>query len=166
MIKVVFIGLIIASVLLYVLIIWNALEEADNKEIERIISEEMTGNEYQTFAMRTNDRMANIRLDSKMTKLEWTEEDLGGILDACLGLSGEVGELNDMVKKWIFHEADIDMIHMKKELGDVCWYIAMMCESCGWNLDDVLKLNIEKLRKRYPAGFDPERSAHRKEGDF
>lgn len=126
----------------------------------------MTGNEYQVLAMRTNDRLSTDRLDRKLEDVDWIHVDfLGGILDACLGLSGEVGELNDMVKKWIFHEADIDWTHLKKELGDVCWYVAMMCESVGWDLDDVLQMNIDKLKDRYPEGFDPELSAHRKEGD-
>ena len=126
---------------------------------------DMTGNEYQVFAMRTNDRKASARLTQKLDNHDWCAEDVGGILDACLGLSGEVGELNDMVKKWIFHEADIDLTHLKKELGDVLWYVAMMCESIGWELDDVMMLNIQKLKDRYPEGFDPALSAHRKEGD-
>lgn len=125
----------------------------------------MTGNEYQKLAMRTNDKKASVRLYEMFQFHDWFGEDLGGILDGCLGLSGEVGELNDMVKKWIFHEADIDMTHLKKELGDVLWYVAMVCESCGWTLEDVMQVNIEKLQNRYPEGFDPHRSAHREEGD-
>jgi NTP pyrophosphatase (non-canonical NTP hydrolase) len=116
--------------------------------------------------MRTNDKRASERLTRKLDDHDWSAEDIGGILDACLGLSGEVGELTDMVKKWIFHEAEIDMVHLKKELGDVCWYIAMFCESCGWDLDDVLQTNVDKLKARYPDGFDPSLSAHRKEGDI
>ena len=126
----------------------------------------MTGNEYQRFAMRTNDGLASERLTKKLDNHDWTAEDLGGIINACLGLSGEVGELNDMVKKWIFHEGNLDLIHLKKELCDVCWYIAMMCESAGWSLDDVFQMNVDKLKNRYPEGFDPALSAHRKVGDI
>ncbi len=125
----------------------------------------MTGNEYQVLAMRTNDKRASERLTQKMDDHDWSSDDLGGIIDGCLGLSGEVGEVNDMVKKWIFHEGEMDWTHLKKELGDVLWYVALMCSSIGWNLDDVLQLNIDKLKERYPEGFDPDRSAHRKEGD-
>lgn len=50
-------------------------------------------------------------------------------INACLGLSGEVGEFNDMIKKWIFHEKEFDEEHAKKEMGDVMWYIAMMCHT-------------------------------------
>lgn len=126
----------------------------------------MTGNEYQKLASRTNDKRASERLTQKLDNHDWTAEDLGGIINACLGLSGEVGELNDMVKKWIFHEGDLDLIHLKKELGDVCWYVAMMCESAGWDLDDVFQMNVDKLRNRYPEGFDPALSANRKVGDI
>ena len=127
----------------------------------------MNGNEYQRFSMRTNDGASTERLQDRLYDFGFmgSDIDFGGILNASLGLSGEVGELNDMIKKWIFHEKEMDWTHLKKELGDVCWYIAMMCESIGWSLDDVLQLNVDKLKSRYPEGFDPDRSAHRKEGD-
>lgn len=122
-------------------------------------------NDYQVKAMRTNDKLNSERLTRKLNDHDWSAEDLGGVLDACLGLSGETGELNDMVKKWIFHEADVDIEHLKKELGDVCWYLAMFCDSMGWDLDEILQMNIDKLKTRYPEGFDVSRSANRKEGD-
>ena len=128
----------------------------------------MTGNEYQSLANRTNDRLNSERLTAKMDKWNWKAEDLGGIICSCLGLSGEVGELTDIVKKWIFHEKPMeesDILHLQKELGDVLWYVALMCESFGWKLEDIMQMNVDKLKERYPEGFDPERSAHRKEGD-
>lgn len=131
----------------------------------------MTGNEYQKLASRTNDRLATRRLGDKLVFIDPREEslsercDIGGVLNACLGLAGEVGELNDMVKKWVFHEKELDETHLKKELGDVMWYVAMMCESMGWNLDDVMQTNIDKLKARYPDGFDPVKANNRQEGD-
>lgn len=140
----------------------------------------MTGSEYVKDAMRTNDRKGTDRLLSKIqdntgTTLDAETGDLkvttingvdvGGILNACLGLSGEVGELNDMVKKVIFHEKELDEIHLMKELGDVMWYVAMFCSSMGWNLDEILQMNIEKLKNRYPEGFDVNRANNRKQGD-
>lgn len=92
-------------------------------------------------------------------------KDFGGILNACLGLSGEVGEFNDMIKKWIFHEKQLDIDHAKKEAGDICWYLAMLCESFGWSLDEIMQMNVDKLKARYPQGFDIERANHRAEGD-
>ena len=70
-----------------------------------------------------------------------------------------------MIKKWIFHGSTMDEQHLKKEIGDVMWYIAMICESMGWSMDEVMELNIEKLKKRYPDGFDTERANNREEND-
>ena len=135
----------------------------------------MQGNEYQKLAMRTNDHRATARLLDKAEMIESFKQvklgidtenyDFGGILNACLGLSGEVGEFNDMIKKWIFHEKELDVEHAKKEAGDICWYLAMLCESFGWNLDEIIQMNVDKLKARYPEGFDVDRANHRAEGD-
>lgn len=127
----------------------------------------MTGIDYQRSAMRTNDGKATSRLMEKVsdnTEFPW-DTDVGGVLNGCLGLSGEVGEFNDMVKKWIFHEKEFDPDHAMKELGDVLWYVAMICHSFGWNLNTIMQMNVDKLKARYPEGFDVEKSAHRLEGD-
>ena len=125
----------------------------------------MTGNEYQALASRTNDGFETSRLMTKMIEHEDWLIDFGGVLNACLGLAGEVGELNDMVKKWLFHEKELDEQRLKQELGDVMWYVAMMCQSMGWELEDVLQTNIDKLKARYPEGFDVVRANHRQAGD-
>lgn len=122
----------------------------------------MTGNEYQTAAMRTNDGKNKDRLEIMLFD---EPADIGGILDGCLGMAGESGELIDLIKKWIFHGKPLDIEHAKKELGDVCWYIALIAHSFGWDLDEILKMNIDKLKARYPEGFDPELANHRKAGD-
>ena len=128
----------------------------------------MNGKEYQNLAMRTSDGNATNRL-LNLTLSDTTEngigEDTGTILLACLGLSGEVGEFNDMIKKWIFHEKDLDEEHLKKELGDIMWYIAMMCHAFRWDLDEIMEMNIDKLKARYPKGFDTDRANNRKNGD-
>lgn len=126
----------------------------------------MTGNEYQELAMRTNDHKASERVLQKLDDYSQEIDDVGGILNASLGLSGEVGELNDMIKKWIFHEKPIDKMHLKKKIGDVCWYIAMMCEAWGFNLEQIMQLNINKLKERYPEGVDVVRANNRKDGDI
>jgi len=117
---------------------------------------------YQKLAMRTNDGKCTERL------LKWQDVydsiiDVGGVFNACLGLSGEVGELNDMIKKWIFHGHDLDYSDVEKEIGDVMWYVAMMCESFGFNLAEIAQKNINKLIERYPEGFSEYASQHRKE---
>ena len=125
----------------------------------------MNGKEYQNLAMRTNDGKATLRLESVVGCNDLMVCDVGGILNACLGLSGEVGEFNDMIKKWIFHEKELDIEHAKKELGDIMWYIAMMCHSLNWDLDEIMQMNIDKLQARYPDGFDTDRANNRKNGD-
>lgn len=99
----------------------------------------MQGTEYQALAMRTNDKKSTDRLMNK---------------------------INDMLKKWIFHEKQLDIDHAKKEAGDICWYLAMLCESFGWNLDEIMQINIDKLKARYPEGFDTYRANHRQAGDI
>lgn len=124
----------------------------------------MTPNEYQELAMRTNDRNASFRL--RQAQVDNTEYDVGGIFNACLGLSGEVGEFNDMIKKWVFHEKELDVEHLKKECGDILWYIAMMCHSFNWNMEEIMKMNVDKLKSRYPDGFDTYLANHSKENDM
>ena len=126
----------------------------------------MTGSEYQALAMRTNDGYARDRLSNKLLYGIMKEKDVAGLLNGLMGLSGESGELMDLFKKWIFHEADLNEEHAQKELGDVMWYVAMICHSMGWSLDAIMEQNIEKLRERYPEGFDTELSNHRKETDI
>lgn len=126
----------------------------------------MNGKEYQSLAMRTNDGNATLRLSNHVDNLaDDSRIDIGGIFNGCLGLSGEVGEFNDMVKKWVFHEKPLDVEHAQKEIGDVLWYIAMICHSFGWDMDAIMRQNIDKLKARYPDGFDVNKSAHRKDGD-
>lgn len=122
----------------------------------------MTGNEYQKLAMRTNDGFCTMRLQ-QASETPWF--DVGGIVNASFGLSGETGELNDMTKKAIFHGHELNENKLKKEIGDILWYVAMMCKSFGFEMEEIMQLNIDKLKARYPEGFDPEKSQHRKEGD-
>lgn len=123
----------------------------------------MTGNEYQQLAMRTNDGLNRLRLEDAITNQG--DISVSQLINGCLGLTGEAGEVSDLVKKGIFHEKGIDLEHLKKECGDCAWYLAMICDACGFTLDDVMQYNIDKLKTRYPTGFSAEASLHRKEGD-
>ena len=132
----------------------------------------MQGAEYQALAMRTNDKKSTDRLLNKINDLkignrgeDTPEIELGGVLNAALGLCGEVGELNDMLKKWVFHEKQLDAEHLKREISDVCWYLALMCDSFEFSLDEIMQINIDKLKARYPEGFDTYRANHRQAGD-
>ena len=109
----------------------------------------MTGNEYQRQTLRTAGNMNPLDM----------------LLNGVLGLAGESGECVDMVKKHLFQNHPLDKKHMAKELGDVAWYLAVTAYAIDYPLDDVLRMNIEKLKERYPDGFDPERSRNRKADD-
>lgn len=80
-----------------------------------------------------------------------------------LGIAGEAGEVVDTIKKVLYHAHELDVAHLQKELGDLLWYMVLLCESVNITLDDVMQANVEKLRKRYPEGFDPQRSLLRQE---
>ena len=110
----------------------------------------MTINEYQELAMRT----VNPDLDKK---------DM--LLNSVMGLCGEAGEAIDIVKKWYAHGHELDTEHFKKELGDVAWYLAEAATAIGVSLEEILEANIEKLRKRYPEGFETKRSIERADDD-
>lgn len=110
----------------------------------------MTINEYQRLAQRT----AN------------TGEPSSKIENGILGLCGETGEIADVYKKYLYQEHEFDREHMAEELGDVCWYVAELATGLGVTLEEVIRQNIEKLRKRYPDGFDVERSVHREDVDY
>lgn len=105
----------------------------------------MTMNEYQLLAQRT----ANTKGRS------------GKIENEILGLCGETGECADLIKKYMFQEHELDKDKMVEELGDVLWYCAELATGLGVTLDEVARRNIDKLKARYPEGFDPERSIHR-----
>lgn len=133
--------------------------EADN-EIEFDI------NDYQKLAMRTNDGLCNRRLIDTIANDTFPPDstiNIGELLNGALGLTGEAGEVGDIIKKHIFHGHDLDREALYKELGDVCWYLALLCESLNISIRDVVKMNIDKLMKRYPKGFSESASINRED---
>ena len=139
--------------------------------MRKIGERKVLGKDYQKLAMRTNDGKSTDRLLKKIKASQGVNDegitagDFGGVLEACLGLSGEAGEVQDLIKKWLFQESTLDVQHLKRELGDVLWYVARLCEAFNVDLDEIMEVNIEKLKQRYPNGFEPARSNHRAEGD-
>lgn len=75
-----------------------------------------------------------------------------------LGLAGETGEVIEHIKKHVFHGKPLYLPDVMKELGDVAWYLAAICNQLNIRLEDVLKANVEKLEKRYPDGFKSHQS--------
>ena len=91
------------------------------------------------------------------------------LLTAALGLAAESGEFTEVVKKIIFQGKpynEDNVFHMKRELGDICWYLAQACMALDTTFDEVMEMNVEKLKARYPGGeFDVHKSENRAEGD-
>lgn len=108
----------------------------------------MKANEYQELAMKT----LNPNLNKK---------DI--LINAVMGLCGESGEAIDLVKKHLAQGHEFDKEKFAKELGDIAWYLAEAAYAIDMPLEDVLVGNIEKLRKRFPEGFDSEKSINRNE---
>lgn len=83
------------------------------------------------------------------------------LINSVMGLCGEAGEAIDIVKKHLFHNHPLDKDGLIMELGDIAWYLAEAANALDIPLEEILMRNIEKLKKRYPEGFQRERSLHR-----
>lgn len=90
-------------------------------------------------------------------------EGIGALQNAALGLAGEAGEFADLIKKVSFQGHMLDERHLAEEVGDILWYCALAASALGRDLGDIAQENVDKLRRRYPAGFEAERSLHREE---
>jgi len=80
---------------------------------------------------------------------------------SALGLAGESGEVADTIKKVLYQGHHLDIMHTIQELGDVLWYLTLACDALECTLEDVMQVNVAKLRDRYPNGFEVERSVNR-----
>lgn len=110
----------------------------------------MEANKYQLLASRTiNNNLQQVQLEHH----------------ALHGMVSEIGEIHSIYQK-IYQGHDINDEHLKKEVGDLLWFIAEYCTANGWTLEEVMQMNIDKLKARYPKGFEAENSLHRKEGDI
>lgn len=103
-------------------------------------------NEYQTLAMTT--------LNPELSRRDV-------LINSVMGLCGESGEAIDIVKKWMAQGHELDKEHLAKELGDIAWYLAEAATALEIPLADILQANIDKLKKRYPNGFDTRKSLER-----
>lgn len=108
-------------------------------------------NEYQQLAMTT--------LNPALSKKDV-------LINSVMGLCGESGEAIDIVKKWLAQGHELDKEHLAKELGDIAWYLAEAATALDLPLENILQANIEKLKKRYPKGFDTQKSQIRLSGDL
>jgi NTP pyrophosphatase (non-canonical NTP hydrolase) len=105
----------------------------------------------------------------RLQELEGQEFPSERLLTAAVGMSAEAGEFTEIVKKIIFQGKpvnDENLFHLKRELGDIMWYVAQACMGLNISLDDIIEMNVDKLKSRYPGGeFSVKHSEVRKEGD-
>lgn len=111
---------------------------------------EMNVNEYQELAMTT--------LNPELNKRDV-------LINSVMGLCGESGEAIDIVKKWMAQGHELDKDHLARELGDIAWYLAEAATALDLSLEEILQANLDKLKKRYPEGFETRRSLVRWKGE-
>ena len=107
---------------------------------------------------------------ARLSELEVNGANVTQLMTAALGLTAESGEFTEVVKKILFQGKpynEENVFHMKRELGDICWYLAQACMALDTTFDEVIEMNVDKLKARYPGGnFDVHKSENRKEGDL
>ena len=109
-------------------------------------------------------------LQARIDEVVANGADIPHLLTAALGLTAESGEFTEVVKKIILQGKpynEDNVFHMKRELGDICWYLAQACMALDTTFDEIIEMNVDKLKARYPGGeFDVHKSEHRREGDL
>lgn len=129
-------------------------------------------NDYQAFVKSTtSEESLKYLAFEKRVKALWLDEgvNIPLLLTAAIGAGSECGEFEEIVKKIIFQGKEYSedtRFHMKRELGDILWYVANAATALGYSLDEIVEGNIAKLEARYPNGFEVYRSENRKEGDL
>jgi NTP pyrophosphatase (non-canonical NTP hydrolase) len=130
-------------------------------------------NKYIEFVRQTTSPASSdfAALLTRLTELEASADaDVPRLMTAAFGISAEAGEFTEVIKK-IFLQGkpynEDNVFHLKRELGDICWYIAQACMALDTTFEEVLQMNYEKLSARYPEGtFDVYSSENRVEGDL
>ena len=153
-------------------IVQNHHSNKNSEDLNSDMTQKIDSNKYIEFVRQTTSPASSdfAALLARMTELEANDADVPRLLTAALGMSAEAGEFTEVVKKIILQGKpynEENVFHMKRELGDICWYLAQACMALDTNFDEVLELNYEKLSARYPAGaFDVYRSENRVDGDI
>ena len=119
----------------------------------------------------SNESVHYAALLTRMNNLELEDDcNIPPLITAAFGLTAEAGEFTEVVKKIILQGKpynEDNIFHMKRELGDICWYLAQACMALDTSFDEIMEMNVEKLKARYPGGeFDVHKSENRAEGDL
>ena len=138
----------------------NVLAELFGAKNQNLISRVVTGARYGNVEDASSIIAIYPTIVKQTSNRESLHETLGNI---GLGLTGEAGEVADILKKYLHHGHDLDVNALILELGDIMYYICWLCLQIGVDFSELCFENMEKLNKRYPAGFDPDKSIHREE---
>tara|TARA_B100000965_G_scaffold397749_1_gene414750 strand:+ start:803 stop:1219 length:417 start_codon:yes stop_codon:yes gene_type:complete len=138
------------------------------------MTKQVNTNAYLEFvdAVTSQESKDYISFNSRCFDLQSGENGLPihRLVTAALGITAEGGEFTEVVKKIVFQGKPVtedNIFHMKRELGDIMWYVAQACMSLDTTIDEIIAMNVEKLAARYPDGaFDVYYSENRKEGDL
>jgi len=137
------------------------------------MSKQIDTEKYVDFVRQTTspESLDYAALLTRLNSLELENDcNTSQLLTAAFGLSAEAGEFTEVVKKIVFQGkpyTEENKFHMKRELGDICWYLAQACMALDTTFDEVIEMNVDKLKARYPGGeFDVHKSENRKEGDL
>jgi NTP pyrophosphatase (non-canonical NTP hydrolase) len=151
------------------------IENLENhlRDLNSNMTQVIDTNKYIEFVRQTTSPASSdlAALLSRITELETTADaDVPRLITAAFGLSAEAGEFTEVVKKIVLqgkpYNAD-NVFHMKRELGDICWYLSQAFMALDTNFEEILQMNYEKLSARYPEGsFDVYKSENRVEGDL
>jgi NTP pyrophosphatase (non-canonical NTP hydrolase) len=119
----------------------------------------------------SNESVHYAALLTRMNNLELEDDcNIPPLITAAFGLTAEAGEFTEVVKKIILQGKpynEDNIFHMKRELGDICWYLAQACMALDTSFDEIMEMNVDKLKARYPGGeFDVHKSENRAEGDL
>lgn len=121
-------------------------------------------------AVTSDESRDFVALSDRLVSLDEKGANIERLMTGAIGLTAEGGEVMEIVKKLVFQGKKWDdetIFHLKRELGDVMWYVMQCLLALDTDLDEIVEMNIDKLKKRYPGGeFDAYYSEHRQEGDL
>jgi len=113
----------------------------------------MNMKEYVPAACRTESK--ELLINKQLTSRDFR------ILHGSMGIVTEAGELMDALKKHIYYGKELDLVNIKEEMGDIMWYMAILCDELGTSFDELTTINIDKLKARYPEKFTSEKALNR-----
>ena len=136
------------------------------------MSKKVNFKEYSKFvdAVTSDESKDFIAFSDRIVSLDEKGANIERLLTGAVGINAEGGEVMEIVKKLIFQGKpwdDQNIYHLKRELGDVMWYVMQCLIALDSSMEEIVGMNVEKLKARYPGGeFDPYYSENRQEGDL